>query len=119
MKSKNLICRLLTRGAMVATRQAAINEELKAWSLSRAEELASPPAKLASDIASAPPPSPAPSIIVSSPTIEQPIINKEEIPLETADDPDEPPLICWKHKLYRQRIVDGGLEPYGPPVGDC
>ncbi|MBS1643647.1 MAG: hypothetical protein JST36_01285 [Bacteroidetes bacterium] len=116
MKSKNLVCRLLNRGNLVATRQAAIHED---WSLSRAEGMASPPAILASDIPLTPPLAPAPSIIVNSPTIEQPLIDKEEMPFKPADDPDEPPLICWKHKLYRQRIVDGGLEPYGPPVGDC
>lgn len=32
---------------------------------------------------------------------------------------NEPPLICWKGQLYRQKWVDGGLEAYGEPLGPC
>lgn len=31
----------------------------------------------------------------------------------------EPPPICWKGQLYRQKWVDGGLEAYGEPLGPC
>jgi len=31
----------------------------------------------------------------------------------------EPPLICWKGQLYRQKWVDGGMEAYGEPLGPC
>ncbi len=54
-------------------------------------------------------PCPEPEIIVNA----VPVSTKIEI------GKNEPPLICWKGKLYRQKWVDGGLEAYGDPLGDC
>lgn len=103
MSSKNLIARLLER---------AVNRSTDPVVPQRVSEDTSPGANIQHSQQGATatpvgPISPADSNIVKSGTflVEQ--------------DPNEPPLICWKHKLYRQKIVDGGLEPYGPPVGDC
>jgi len=61
------------------------------------------------------------------PCPQDPQKNTEIKPAEIATSPAkaidpnsyDPPLICWKGKLYQQKWVDGGLEAYGDPIGDC
>lgn len=98
MKSRNFIARLLERAANRAAEPNALSTFEKSTSL------------------------PSASPIVAAPISPKPIIVsglEDAKPVLVDQDPNEPPLICWKHKLYRQKVVDGGLEPYGPPVGDC
>ncbi|MEO6834225.1 MAG: hypothetical protein ABI378_16020 [Chitinophagaceae bacterium] len=108
MKSRNLIARLLGRAANISAETHLPPQTEKSAS-------AAPPIDvrlLQSPSAGATAP-----LLFSNPGTDSGLEQSGTFLMD--QDPNEPPLICWKHKLYRQKVVDGGLEPYGAPVGDC